>query len=167
MTADPVQHILEQWQRERPDLDFSGSAVLLRILLLERHLHGRLRRSLQPTGLTPGEFDVLAALRRVGSPYRLSCSELAEATVLTCSGMTHRLDRLEQRGLIGRTTCPRDRRRVMVALTEEGRQRVDRATEVRTRDAAGLLAELEEPERENLQRLLGRLLAGLAPGAGR
>ena len=158
MSSDPVAEILAQWKKERPDLDFSGSAVLLRVLLLERHLFAHVRRSLEPADLSPGEFDVLGALRRAGAPYRLSCGDLAEATLLTCSGMTHRLDVLERRGLIGRSACEADRRRVMVALTDEGRALVDQAVELRTRDSAELMARLGESDRRDLQRLLGKLL---------
>ena len=164
MSSDPVAEILAQWRRERPELDFSGSAVLLRVLLLERHLFAHVRRSLEPAGLSPGEFDVLGALRRAGAPYRLSCGDLAEATLLTCSGMTHRLDVLERRGLIGRSACEADRRRVMVELTDDGRSLVDQAVELRTRDSAGLMARLDESERRELERLLGKLLGLLGEG---
>ena len=164
MGGDAVAQILRQWSRERPDLDFSGSAVLLRVLLLERHLFAHVRRSLEPVGLSPGEFDVLGALRRAGEPYRLSCGELAETTLLTCSGMTHRLDVLERRGLIRRSPDEADRRRVMVQLTEEGLARVDQAAELRTRDSGELMARLGEGDRRELERLLGRLLGLLGEG---
>ncbi len=164
MSSDPVAEILAQWRRERPDLDFSGSAVLLRVLLLERHLFAHVRRSLEPAGLSPGEFDVLAALRRAGSPYRLSCGDLAEATLLTCSGMTHRLDVLERRGLIRRSACDADRRRVMVELSGEGLSLVDEAVELRTRESAELMVRLGEADRRELERLLGKLLGLLAEG---
>lgn len=164
MSSDPVAEILAQWRRERPELDFSGSAVLLRVLLLERHLFAHVRRSLEPAGLSPGEFDVLGALRRCGAPYRLSCGDLAEATLLTCSGMTHRLDVLERRGLIRRSACEADRRRVMVALTDDGCSLVDQAVELRTGDSARLMAQLDEGERRELERLLGKLLGLLGEG---
>jgi predicted dehydrogenase len=58
----------------------------------------------------PGEFDVLATLRRSGDPYMLSPTRLYEAAMISSGGMTNRLDRLERAGLIERRPDPSDRR---------------------------------------------------------
>ena len=57
-------------------------------------------------GLEPGWHDVLATLRRTGPPYRLRPTEFSATLMLTSSGTTKRLDRLEQAGLIERTPDP-------------------------------------------------------------
>jgi DNA-binding transcriptional ArsR family regulator len=49
-----------------------------------------------------GWFDVLAALRRSGTPYELNPTELSRAMLLSSGGMTKRLDRLEAAGLVER-----------------------------------------------------------------
>src|SRR5205085_1527378 len=71
-------------------------------------------------GLQLGEFDVLAALRRQGPPYRLSPGALLRATLVTSGTMTNRLDRLEQAGLVRRAPDPEDKRGVLVSLTAAG-----------------------------------------------
>jgi DNA-binding MarR family transcriptional regulator len=48
--------------------------------------------------LSAWEFDMLAALRRAGAPYRLSPTELFSTLMVTSGTMTHRLKRLETRG---------------------------------------------------------------------
>ena len=78
-------------------------------------------------GLSWGEYVVLAALRRAGPPYQMSPTALYGAVILSSGGITKRLDRLEQAGLVERIPDPADRRGGLVALTDKGRERVDRA----------------------------------------
>lgn len=73
------------------------------------------------------EFDVLAALRRAGEPYRLTPGQLTAQTHVTSGTMTNRVDRLAKRGLVARMANPRDGRGVLVELTRDGRTRVDAA----------------------------------------
>src|SRR5690349_2401527 len=94
-------------------------------------LHALAGRSIEDVfathGLNAGEFDVLAALRREGDPFVLTPSALARTLMLSPAGMTNRLDRLVERGLVDRRADPDDRRSVLVALTPEGRRVVDAA----------------------------------------
>jgi DNA-binding MarR family transcriptional regulator len=71
-------------------------------------------------------FDVLAALRRAGSPYRLPPSKLSKSLMLSGAGMTNRLDRLETMRLIVRRPEPNDRRSVRIQLTAKGLQLVEK-----------------------------------------
>ena len=103
---DGVDLILEQWRRERPDLDPSPIGVVGRVSRLARELEQRLEPVYREHGLEPGWHDVLATLRRSGPPYRLRPSEFTGALMLTSSGTTKRLDRLEQAGLITRAPGP-------------------------------------------------------------
>ena len=93
---DGVDTILEQWQRERPDLDSSPIGVIGRISRLARELEARLEPVYKAHGLEPGWHDVLATLRRTGPPYQLRPTEFTDALMLTSSGTTKRLDRLEE-----------------------------------------------------------------------
>src|SRR5688572_27524247 len=78
-------------------------------------------------GLTVGEFDVLATLRRGGAPYEMIPSALARVLMLSPAGMTNRVDRLEAAGLVDRRPDPADRRSSWVVLTRAGRTLVDAA----------------------------------------
>lgn len=77
-------------------------------------------------GIARGMFDVLAALRRAGSPYRLPPSQLSKSLLLSGAGMTNRLDRLETLRLIVRQPEPNDRRSVRIQLTAKGLQIVEK-----------------------------------------
>ena len=160
---DGVDLILEQWQRERPDLDASPIGVIGRISRLARELEQRLEPVYADQGLEPGWYDVLATLRRTGPPYRLRPTEFSSALMLTSSGTTKRLDRLERAGLIARTPDPDDRRGTLITLTAAGRELVDAASEAHLANEHRLLGPLSEGERERLAALLRKLLAGLPP----
>ena len=160
---DGVDLILEQWQRERPDLDASPIGVIGRISRLARELEQRLEPVYAEQGLEPGWYDVLATLRRSGPPYRLRPTEFSSALMLTSSGTTKRLDRLERAGLIARTPDPDDRRGTLITLTAAGREFVDAASEAHLANEHRLLGSLSESERERLAALLRKLLAGLPP----
>lgn len=64
------------------------------------------------------EYDVLYALRKAGCALRQS--ELAKHVLLSQPALSRLIERLEQRGLVGRATDPDDRRGVLVALTDAG-----------------------------------------------
>ena len=81
-----VDDIIEQWGRERPDLDVSPIGVIGRISRLARELEPRLEPVYGANGLDPGWYDVLATLRRAGPPYRLRPSEFSGTLMLTSSG---------------------------------------------------------------------------------
>ena len=83
--------------------------------------------------------------------------------MLTSSGTTKRLDRLEQAGLVARTADPFDRRGVLITLTEEGRALIDRVTEAHVANEARLLAGLSEADRDRLAGLLRELALTLPP----
>jgi DNA-binding MarR family transcriptional regulator len=158
---DGVDQIIEQWGRERPDLDVSPIGVIGRISRLARELEQRLEPVYRANGLEPGWYDVLATLRRAGPPYSLRPSEFTQTLMLTSSGTTKRLDRLEQAGLIARTPDPGDRRGTRITLTDAGHALLDTAIEAHVANERRLLAALEPGEQEQLAGLLRRLLLGL------
>lgn len=159
---DTVDRMLAQWGRERPDLDSSGMAVVLRILLLAGLLSERLKDVLAPLDLAPFEFDVLSALRRAGT-RGVTPGELCESAQLTSGAMTHRLDRLQERGLVTRRPSRTDRRSFLVFLTGKGRALVDQAVAARMDDAAACIRALTKLEQRKLAQLLRRVHLELAP----
>jgi DNA-binding MarR family transcriptional regulator len=160
---DGVDLILEQWRRERPELDPSPIGVVGRISRLARELEQRLEPVYGDQGLEPGWYDVLATLRRAGPPYRARPTEFAGALMLTSSGTTKRLDRLEQAGLITRGPDPDDRRATLITLTDPGLELIDRATEAHLENERRLLAALTVADQKRLADLLRKLQLGLPP----
>jgi len=158
---DGVDLILEQWRRERPDLDASPIGVIGRISRLARELEQRLEPVYREQGLESGWYDVLATLRRAGPPYRVRPTEFSSALMLTSSGTTKRLDRLEQAGLIKRDPDPEDRRGTLITLTAAGLALVDTASEAHLANEHRLLAALTDAEQRRLADLLRKLQLGL------
>jgi len=161
---DGVDVILEQWRRERPDLDPSPIGIIGRISRLARELEQRLEPVYREHGLEPGWYDVLATLRRTGPPYQVRPTDFADTLMLTSSGTTKRLDRLEAAGLIARATDPDDRRGTRISLTEAGRRMVDAVTEAHLDNERRLIAALTDAEQRRLADLLRKLQLGLPAG---
>jgi DNA-binding MarR family transcriptional regulator len=158
---DHVDHVLTEWRKEQPRLDTSPVAVVARVgragALLDRGLNANFVRF----GLDRSTWDVLASLRRVGTPYRRSPTELYRALMRTSGGMTHLVDRLERDGLVERIADPDDRRGLLVGLTHKGRALVSRVGPSHLETERRLLAALTEEEQAELARLLRKLLIGL------
>ena len=132
-----------------------------RISRLARELEQRLEPVYREHGLEAGWYDVLATLRRAGPPYRLRPSEFTTALMLTSSGTTKRLDRLEQAGLIARAPDPEDRRGTLITLTAAGSRLVDTTIEAHLENERRLLAGLSRTEQRELAALLRKLQLGL------
>jgi DNA-binding MarR family transcriptional regulator len=160
---DEVDRLLEDWRRERPDLDLTPMQVLSRVSRLGHHLDRARRASFAAHGIESWEFDVLAALRRAGTPYELSPGRLIKETLVTSGTMTNRVDRLVSRGLVERLPDPNDRRGVLVRLTAEGRATVDGALANLLDRERELLAGLDTRAQERLASLLRDLVAPFEP----
>jgi DNA-binding MarR family transcriptional regulator len=159
---DRADVAIEQWARERPDLPSLPMAVLGRLSdAAERVMRDHFNPLFADAGLQPGEFDVLATLRRSGDPYMLSPTRLYEAAMISSGGMTNRIDRLERAGLVERRPDPNDRRGRLIALTDAGRRVVDETITRHVANEERLLSVLTTAEQEKLNGLLRKLIAGL------
>jgi DNA-binding MarR family transcriptional regulator len=157
-TGDGVDRIVEQWARERPDLETGAMAIFGRIFRLARLAGDRVERAYAAHGIGRPEFDVLATLRRAGEPYQLSPGALAASMMLSTGGTTARLDRLEKAGLVERSPSPSDRRGVLVRLTTHGFEVVDQAVGAGLAEQQRLLAHLSAEKRRQLDDLLREAL---------
>lgn len=164
--GDHVDRLRGQWARELPDLDTGPMAVLGRALRLTQLVRSSIEATFAGFGLDRGEFDVISTLRRSGSPYRLTPTEMYSMLMISSGGLTHRLDRLEKAGLIRREKSVRDGRSVEVALTEAGVALVEEAFRNDMASEARFLGHLTEEERAALAGLLRKLLAGLEKAGG-
>ena len=158
---DEVDGLVEAWQRERPDLDVSPMQVLSRVTRLARHLDKVRGAAFAGSGLESWEFDVLAALRRVGNPFRLMPSELAEALLTTRGGVTKRIDRLEKKGLVARIPNDTDRRSLYIALTAQGERLIDELIALHTQNESHLLSVLTPDEVGAFDLTLRKLLCAV------
>ena len=96
----------------------------------------RISRDLDEAGLPPLTwYDVLAALRDAPEA-RLRQVDLAERVLLSHSGLSRLLDRIEAKGLVERVQCPGDRRAMHLVLTDEGQEMLERMWPVYARGIA-------------------------------
>lgn len=157
-TPDEVDHIVGAWREQRPDLDVSPLEVLSRLSRVSSHLDAARAQAFRDHQLESWEFDVLAALRRVGPPFALSPGAIAQVTHVTSGTMTTRADRLLERGFVTRHPDPHDRRGVQIQLTDAGLEAVDGAlTDLLTSEAA-ILSSLSTSEQAELANQLRKLL---------
>lgn len=158
---DHVARLIEQWRRERPDLDVSPMGVIGRLHRLGDRLRVEILQVYGRYGLGEGEFDVLATLRRQGAPYELAPGELARHTMVTTGAITKRLDRLERDGLVVRRGNATDGRGRIVGLSDAGLRVIDEAFAEHMRNEARLISVLTPSERAELERLLAGWLQRL------
>jgi DNA-binding MarR family transcriptional regulator len=156
---DHVDRFLEStWLEEIPNLDFAVEGIVDRMNGLSRRFRRSLNDTLAERGLSWEEWEVLGALRRAGPPFRRSAGELAKISELSSGAMTNRLDRLEQAGLVKRLSDPNDRRGVLVELTKAGQKAWLESTGAEAAREALIAAALSDREKEELNRLLRRLM---------
>ena len=165
MGRDAVDLIVEQWARALPDLDASPMEVLGRLSRLTRIVERELKKVFGEFGLERGEFDVLATLRRAGSPDGMTAGALARSSMVTSGAVTNRLDRLVAKGYVTRDVDPDNRRTVVVALTPTGRDLVDRAVVAHVDNEQRILAALDPHQRAGLAATLRTLLLSLGDEA--
>lgn len=158
---DAVDRISDEWATVRPDVDSAPLAVIGRVSRLSRLIDRRLAESFARFDLEPWMYDVLATLRRGGAPHELTAGELVARSMVTTGAITNRIDRLEQRGLVERAAVPGDRRKVIVRLTDAGRDLVDRVVAPHMEVEEEILAGLSPRQRDELVRLLRTLLLDL------
>ena len=158
---DPVATILQQWRRERPDLDVTPMGPVGRLRRSAVQVQKRLDTVFARHQLASWEFDLLATLRRSGEPYRLAPSVLFSSLMLTSGAMTRQLQQLEKRGLIQRQINPADARSVLVQLSAEGLALIDSAVGEHVDNLHRLTSTLDATELAQLDSLLGKWMAGL------
>ena len=160
-TADSISTLLEEWRRERPDLDCSPFGVFGRIWRLSANLSATSGKWLAPLGLNFESFSLIVTLRRSGPPFQLNPTALYRESLLSSGAITNRIDRVEALGLVKRLPDPNDRRGTIVRLTRKGCTLADRAIEVHFGCLAECLSDLAPGERSDLAALLGKLLASV------
>jgi DNA-binding MarR family transcriptional regulator len=158
---DSIEHLLTEWQRERPDLDPWALGVFGRVRRISLDIVRRAEGWLQPLGLTFESFSVIVTLRRSGAPYELNPTALYRDSLLSSGAITNRIDRVESAGLVKRRPDPKDRRGIIVQLTPKGRALADRAIALHFAGMRAALDGLNAGERKLLTLLLAKLLASV------
>jgi DNA-binding MarR family transcriptional regulator len=141
--------------------DESVQRVITAVHGLARKLNQWYARQLADLDLSAGEWAVLSRMARSNEDEALTPSQLAEATSVAPSSMTHRLDRMAQRDLIARAADPDNRTRVLITLTDEGWATFKAAVRESDMVESDVLGPLSRSQREKLASLLEVLIANL------
>jgi DNA-binding MarR family transcriptional regulator len=128
-----VDEIVEDVRVWLPDVEVAGLPITGRILRLARYLEAGRETELARFGLTLGDFDLLATLRRRAVDDPIKIRDLQRSLMLSSGGMTKRLDRLEGAAMIERRADPSDRRGTLISLTGTGLDLIDEVVPAITR----------------------------------
>lgn len=143
-------HAHEHASASAPEPATAEEAVLMATIRIGRRLRQRL----------PGEeleFSLIALLKTLAHRGALRLTDLAGVLDLDASTVSRHVRTLEERGLVARTTDPDDGRATRIAVTDEGRARLEAGAARRRALVAELLADWSPEDRETLRRLLTRL----------
>ena len=134
-----------------------GLAAWQALLRANATLLRQLEKDLEhETGLALADFDVLAQLALAGGDLRMT--ELADRALISRSGMTRRVARLVEEGLVQRANAGADARGVVVALTDAGMARLKETAPVHARGIADLfVAKLNDQELAALESALAKV----------
>ena len=152
-----IDSFVRDWRSERPDLDFDSMALFARLNRFVLLGMKSLGAALEGHGLSLAEFDVLSALRRSGEPFVLRPSQLAEALMVSRAGVTAKIDKLADRGLVERRRDHDDRRSEPVVLTAAGKALIDAAMITHLGTGHKLFDTLSKTERLELEATLRRI----------
>jgi DNA-binding MarR family transcriptional regulator len=126
---------------------------------LVHRLTRRLRRAqagrLAPLGLTPAQERALRMIARSEEPLRMT--EIADQLGIVPRSLTTVIDALEEAGLVRREVDPRNRRAILLHLTDRGAAVRDELRDARRQAAEDLFAPLGDEDRKALAGLLARL----------
>lgn len=154
---DLIDNLVQDWKKERPELDASGMLVVGRILKLGKKLEKRMDEVLKDSPICYSDLDVLATLRRSGDPWELSPKELMQSVLITSGAMTALLNRLEKQKLIYRKVDKKDSRIKRAGLTKKGIKIIDKVIEDRFADADETVSSFNKSERNTLANLLKKM----------
>lgn len=155
---DKLDDWLDIWEREIPNLDRTTEGIVERIGNLYKDLDRSMEETLVKYDLDRRAFHLLGRLRSYGPPYRRSPGQLAGDMRLSSGAITNRLDRLEEAGLIRRLPDPTDRRGQLIEPSEKGHAAWERTVGTQAEREQRVASVLTATEREDLHRLLRRLM---------
>ncbi|WP_431035399.1 MarR family winged helix-turn-helix transcriptional regulator [Streptomyces sp. P6-2-1] len=161
-TTGPPEPTLEEqiaaYQREYSDLDPQVEQIVSALGRLNRRMNVAYGRQSAQLNMSNADWEVVKALVLSGPPYQLGPGDLAKRLGLTPAAMTHRIDRMVAEGLVTRDRDEQNRVRVIVELTDEGRQKWLRSMSLASAFEEDLLQDLSSGERSILGSMLTRLL---------
>ncbi|GAB3294757.1 MarR family winged helix-turn-helix transcriptional regulator [Epidermidibacterium keratini] len=158
---DAVDEIADAWARELPDAPNASIGVITRIWRIAKLLEEDRRATMRRLGMDVTTRNLLSTLRRSGPPYRLSISEIARQAGVTPGAVSQWVSTNEREGMVVRERSDRDGRAVFVALTDDGKRRIDAVVVDLLSHEDELVAGLSGRQVDQLAGLLKKLMSSL------
>lgn len=127
LVADPIAVAREQWVQRGWETAAPGMAAVTSLMRAQQIVSARVDATLKPLGVTFARYEVLMLLsfsRRGSLPMKLIAARLQ----VHPTSVTNAVDRLEDAGLVQRSTHPDDRRAFIITITDAGQDLATRAT---------------------------------------
>jgi DNA-binding MarR family transcriptional regulator len=153
----PASDIAAAWQRELPGVRTESIEIITPLWRIAKVLADDRRRTLARLGIDPSTLDLLSVIRRSGPPYELTTREITRRTLITAGGVSQRIARAEQAGLVERSPSSASRRAVAVKLTQAGHALIETAVRHLLDHEADMVSALRDTERTALTGLLATL----------
>src|SRR3954464_12879839 len=144
-----------------PQIDPEVEGVVGRLSAINKHVSRTFDETLARHGLNHGEYRLLLRLTTRSEDQQMTAGELGRALLLSSGAMTNRIDRLETAGLVERVRDPRDRRGVLVALTDKGKTTIEHAVTEQAAKEIDVMSVLGATELKQLNKLLRKVLSSL------
>lgn len=157
----PNQECLAQLLRRYPQIEPDAMLAIMHFMRTGADVSECFERFLTKHGLSHGRFAILMYLNR-HPDTPVNQTHLAEAYGVTKATITGLIDGLERDGLAERLADPTDRRASLVRLTAASRKFLDEFLPKHFRGVSELMAGLDERERAELTRLVGKIREGIA-----
>jgi DNA-binding MarR family transcriptional regulator len=149
--------IAAAWRQELPGARTESIEIITPLWRIAKVLADDRRRTLAVLGVDPSTLDLLGVIRRSGPPYELTTREITRRTLITPGGVSQRVARAEQAGLVARAPSTASRRAVSVRLTEAGHALIESAVRQLLDHEAELIASLTDAERTAVTAILAKL----------
>ncbi|MBV6701054.1 MarR family winged helix-turn-helix transcriptional regulator [Kitasatospora aureofaciens] len=164
MKHDHVDEIITAWRKELPEIAGLPLELSKRTALLTAAFDVLTQEELERLGLTQADYGVLATLRRIGDPYRLTPTDLSQSLLLSSGGTSNVVKRLVEAGYLAREADPKDGRSSFVKLTPEGIRIAEEAVTKVTAAHARLVARIPDQTARLISELLRTALAAVEEG---
>lgn len=145
--------IEEAIQQKRPFRN-AYQKVIVNLIYTQNWVTSQLQQHLKPYGVTMKQYNVLRIVKGAGKP--ITTSTIRERLLDKMSDASRMVERLNQRGLVVRTTCPTDKRLVDVSLSKKGEKLLEVMSQFEN-EMDDIVGQLSETEAEQLSRLLDKL----------
>jgi DNA-binding MarR family transcriptional regulator len=165
MGEDHIDRVVAQWKDQGLEFDLGPVGIIGRTGRIMEYVDRALETKFEEFGISRATFDVLAALRRNGPPFRLSQRDLMRSLLRTSGSMSLRIDALEHEGLVTRMQDQDDRRSIFVTLTSKGSELLEKVIPEHLANETALIGALTASEKAQLTGLLRKWLAALETNA--